>query len=109
MPETTHFNLFKFIITITSNSIAIDSSNLQPNNWRYGEEDARKIYCLNLYPIMNHGSCNSQYLIWPFWNPYFQKAYFTIYTIHLVNLPVFLLCAFFFFLKKYLNDELTSK
>jgi hypothetical protein len=58
------------------NIALIETSRLNswPNNKMYGENDARKAYQLNLYPIPNHDSCSSQSLVWPFWCPYFCKV-----------------------------------
>ncbi len=71
------------------NIVLIETSSLNswPNNKIYDENDARKAYQLNLYPIPNHDSSSSQVLVWPFWCPYFCKVpRFTIYTICSTNL-----------------------
>ncbi len=41
--------------------------------------------------MANYGSHRSQYLIWPFFNPYFCKLHFTIYTIYSTD-PSITLC-----------------
>jgi len=54
--------------------------------WVHGQrikkwwKNVRKACWLNLYHIENHGNCRSQYLIRPFWSPYFHKPHFTICT-----------------------------
>ncbi len=71
------------------NIALIETSNLNSwlNNRIYGENDARKVYQVNLYPMFNHDSCNSQSLVWPFWCPYFCKVpHLTICTICSTNL-----------------------
>jgi hypothetical protein len=73
------------IITIASCWIEVNNSCPLLNNRKYGENDAKKTCQLNLYPIINHGSYKSQSLIWHFWNPYFCKPCFTIFTICLTN------------------------
>jgi hypothetical protein len=54
--------------------IETSSLNSWPNNKIYGENDARKACQLNLYPIPNHDSSSSQFLVCPFWYPYFCKV-----------------------------------
>jgi hypothetical protein len=46
-----------------------------------GKNDANETYQLNLYPMVNHGNCRSQSLVWPFWKPYLRNPCFTICTI----------------------------
>jgi hypothetical protein len=75
----------KLITTSASCQINANNSNSWPNNKKYGEKDERKACWLNLYPIVNHGSCKSQSQIWPLWRPYFRKPRFTIFTIHLAS------------------------
>ncbi len=67
--------------------IKTSSLNSWPNNRIYGENDARKAYQLNVYPIPDHDSCSSQSLIWLFWCPYFCRIlHLTICTIFSTNL-----------------------
>jgi hypothetical protein len=73
------------ITTITSCWIEVSNSCPWLNNRKFGGNDAKEAYQLNLYPIINDGSYKSQSLIWSFWNPYFCKPYFTILTIYLTN------------------------
>ncbi len=63
----------------------ISSLGSQPNNKKYGENDAREAYRLNLYPMANHGNYMSQFLVRPFWKPYLHNPHFIICTIHLAN------------------------
>jgi hypothetical protein len=41
----------------------MEAGNLgsQPNNKKYGEKDINDAYCLNLYPMANHGNYKSQF------------------------------------------------
>ncbi len=69
------------ITTIASCQIEVGNLGSQPNNKKYGEKDERKACRLNLYPIASHGSCKSQFRVWPLWRPSFCKPHFTICTI----------------------------
>jgi hypothetical protein len=75
------FGSSKLMILIISCQIEVRSWSSWLNNKNYGGKDAKEACHLNLYPIVNHGSCKSQFWIWFFWNPYFHKPHFTIYTI----------------------------
>jgi len=68
-------------------SYRIETSNLgsRPNNDKYGEKDEKEAFQLNLYPITNHGSCKSQFRIWPLWRPYFPNPLFIVCTIRSTN------------------------
>jgi len=41
------------------------------NNKKYGEKDANEAYCLNLYPMANHGNCKVPILSVAFLKPMF--------------------------------------
>ncbi len=75
----------KLIITITFRQIEVGNLGSWPNN-TYGEKNERKTCQMKLYPITSHGICKSQSWVWPFWNQYFYKLCFIVYTIHLINL-----------------------
>jgi hypothetical protein len=73
-------------ITIAFRRIKVGNLGSQLKNKKYGEKYERQAYRLNLHPTTNHGSCKSQFRIWPLWRPYFHKPRFTFFTIHLTNL-----------------------
>ncbi len=50
------------------------------------QENERKFYQLNLYPIISLASYKSQFWIWHFWSPYFCRPHFAAYTICSINL-----------------------
>ncbi len=87
MPQATHLDCPNPLYYHNIALIKTSRLNSWPNNKIYGENDARKAYQLNLYPIPNHDSCSSQSLIWPFWCPYFCKVlHLTTCTICSTNL-----------------------
>jgi hypothetical protein len=48
------------IIAIDFHRIEASNSSSWPNNKNYGEKDERKVYQLNLYPIVSRGNYESQ-------------------------------------------------
>jgi hypothetical protein len=79
------FGSSKLMIIIISCHIEARSLNSWLNNKNYGGKDAKEACQLNLYPIVNHSNCKSQFQVWFFWSPYFHKPHFTICTILLVS------------------------
>jgi len=66
--------------------IKVGNLGSQPNNKKYGKKNEREPYQLNLYPIINHGDCRSQFQIWPLWSPYFYTPFSIVNTNRSINM-----------------------